>query len=164
MQKHCIEVAKDATDALNPSQVRVHTSGQPVYALSRRLQQMFPDFPGPGKYLPMLRGLFQKNLKQLEKRLLEIHRQFIAGSGLIQCLDQVKDSITGAGNVVVKVSQITSTRYMLHVCLCAEYKVMRVVFDSFESTDDIQDQMEKKLPESPVFHYWKMIFALQILF
>ena len=125
---------------------------------------MFPDFPGPGKYLPMLRGLFQKNLKQLEKRLLEIHRQFIAGSGLIQCLDQVKDSITGAGNVVVKVSQITSTRYMLHVCLCAEYKVMRVVFDSFESTDDIQDQMEKKLPESPVFHYWKMIFALQILF
>ena len=41
MQKHCIEVAKNAIDKLNPGQVIVDTSDQPVYALSRRLQQMF---------------------------------------------------------------------------------------------------------------------------
>ena len=35
MQKHCIEVAKIAIDALNPSQVTVDTSDQPLYALSR---------------------------------------------------------------------------------------------------------------------------------
>ena len=71
--------------------------------------------------------------------------------------------ITGARNVVVSVSQITSARYMLQVCLCAEYKAMRVVFDSCDSTDHIQDWMEKKASESPMFHYWKKIFDLQIL-
>ena len=88
MQKHCIEVAKDATDAPNPSQVRFHTSGQPVYALSRRLQQMFPDSLGPGKYLPMFGGL------HMGKRLLEILEQLIAGSGPGQFLNQAKVSIT----------------------------------------------------------------------
>ena len=157
MQKHCIEVAKNGIDALNPGQVKVDTSDQLVFALSRRLQQMFPDSLGTGKYLPMFGGL------PIEKILLEIHGQFIAGSGLAQFLDQAKVSITEAGNVVVNVSQITSVRYLLQVCLCAEYKAMRVVFDSSESTDDIQDWMEKKASEFPMFHYWKMIFDLQIL-
>ena len=157
MQKHCIEVAKNAIDALNPGQVTVGTSDHLVYALSRRLQQMFPDSPGPGKYLPMLGGL------HIEKFLLEIHGQLIAGSGLAQFLDQAKVSITGARNVVVNVSQITSAQYLLQVCLCTEYKAMRVVFDSSESTNDIQDWMEKKASESPKFHYWKIIFDLQIL-
>ena len=35
MQEYCIEVAKNAIDALNPGQVAVDTSDQPVYALSR---------------------------------------------------------------------------------------------------------------------------------
>ena len=46
-------------------------------------------------------------------------------------------SITGAGNVVVNVSQITSDSYLIQVCFCAEYKAMRVAFDSSESIDDI---------------------------
>ena len=39
----------------------------------------------------------------IEKILLEIHGQFIAGSELAQFLDQAKVSVTGAGNVVVNV-------------------------------------------------------------
>ena len=57
MQKHCIEVAKNGIDALNSGKVTVDTSDQPVYALSGRLQQMFPDSFGPAKYLPMSGGL-----------------------------------------------------------------------------------------------------------
>ena len=74
------------------------TSDQPVCALSRQLQQMFPDSLGPGKYLPMFGGL------HIEKLLLEIHRQLIAGSRLPKFPDQAKISITGARNVVVSVS------------------------------------------------------------
>ena len=85
----------------------VDTSEQPIYTLSKRLQQMFPDSLGPEKYLPMFRGLHIENL------LLEIHGQLIAGSGLAQFLDQAKVSITELGNVVVNVSQITIPRYLL---------------------------------------------------
>ena len=146
MQKLCIKVAKNEIDALNPGQVTIDTSDKPVYpvyALSRRLQQMFPDSLGPGKYLHMFGRLY------IEKLFLEIYGQVIAESGIAQFLDQAKVSITGAGNVVVNVSQITSARYLLQVCLCAEYKAMRVVFDSTESIDDIKDWMEKKHPNLP---------------
>ena len=118
---------------------------------------MFLDSLGPGEYLPMFGGF------HIEIILLEIHGKIIAGSGLAQFLDRAKVSITGVRNVVVNVSQITSARYLLQVCLCAEYKTMRVVFDSSEPTDDIQDWMKKAASESPMFHYWKMIFGLQIL-
>ena len=64
---------------------------------------------------------------------------------------------------MVNVSQIISAPYLLQVCLCTEYKAMRVIFDSSESTDDIQDWTEKKASESPMFHYWKMTFEFQIL-
>ena len=107
MQKHRIEVAENAIGALNHGQATFDTSDQPVYALSRRLQQMFPDSLGPEKYVPMFGGL------HIGKLLLEIHRQLIAG--LSQFLDQAKVSITGAGNVIVNVSQITSARHLLQV-------------------------------------------------
>ena len=123
------------------------TSDQPVCALSKQLQQMFPDSLGPGKYLPMFGGL------HIEKLLLEIHGQLIAGSRLAQFLDQVKVSITRAGIVMVNVSQITSARHLLQVCLCTEYKAMKFAFDSTEFNDDIQDYMEKKASKSPMFHY-----------
>ena len=74
MQKHCIEVAKNAIDKLNPGQVTVNTSDQSVYAFSRRFQQMFSDSLCPRKYPPMFGGLHIQNV------LLEIHGQFFAGS------------------------------------------------------------------------------------
>ena len=73
-----------------------------------------PEYLGPGKYLPMFGGL------QIEKLLLEIQGQLIAGSGLAQFLDQAKVCITGAGNAVVNLSQITSAQYLLEVCLSPE--------------------------------------------
>ena len=99
----------------------------------------------------------------IEKLLLEMYRQLIAGSGLAQLFDQAKVSNTGVGNVAVSLSQITSVRYLFQVCLCTEYKAMRVALDSSESSDDIQDWMEKKASESLMFHYWKVIFDFQIL-
>ena len=157
MQKHCIEVAKNAIDKLNPGQVTTDTSNQSVFAFSRRFQQMFSDSLGSRKYPPMFGGF------HIQKVLLEIHGQFFAGSWLAQFPDQVKASITGAGNVVVNVSQIIRVWYLLQVCFYAEYKTMRVVFESSESTHDILDWMEEKASEYPMIHYWKMIFDLQIL-
>ena len=56
----------------------------------------------------------------------------------------------------------TCFKCLLQVCLCAEYKAMRVVFGSSESTDDFQDWIDKKASESFMFHNWKTTFDLQI--
>ena len=59
----------------------VDTNDQPVYALSRRLQQMFSDSLGPGNHLPMFGGF------HIEKILLEIQEKLVAGSELARLLD-----------------------------------------------------------------------------
>ena len=68
-----------------------------------------------------------------------MHGQLIDGSGLAQFLDLAKLSITGAGNIAVNVPHITSARYVLEVCACAEYKAMKVLYDSFDSGGSISD-------------------------
>ena len=49
-QKHCIEIVDSATTLFNPGQTIVDMSDQPVHAISKRPQQMYPhkfrqDFP-----------------------------------------------------------------------------------------------------------------------
>ena len=53
-QKHCIENVDSVTTLLNPGQKIVDTSDQPVYALSKRLQQIYAHTIGQGKYCPIL--------------------------------------------------------------------------------------------------------------
>ena len=47
MQKHCIEITKAAIDVLNPGQIVVDVSDQPIYTISRILQQHLPNKFGP---------------------------------------------------------------------------------------------------------------------
>ena len=78
---------------LYPGQTIVDTSDQTVvYALSKRLQLMYPHKFGQGKNFPMFGGI------HIDKLLLEIHGQLIAGSGLPRFLNYSKLSITGAEN------------------------------------------------------------------
>ena len=81
MQMHCIEITKAAIEILNPGQPVVDVSDQPIYAISKHLQLIYPDQYGLHKYLPMFGGL------NIEKLLLELHGQIIAGNGLPEILD-----------------------------------------------------------------------------
>ena len=53
----------------------------------------------------------------IEKLLLEIHGQLIDGSGLSELIDVSNVSISGGGNVLVNVPQITSAKYLLQACV-----------------------------------------------
>ena len=118
---------------------------------------MYPHKIGPRTYFPMFGGL------HIEKLLLEIHRQLIAGSGLPQLLNYSKLSIIGAEDIALNVPNITSARYLIQVCLCAEFKAMMLLFENAETILDFEKWMNEKAYESPMFHYWEMKFDLQVL-
>ena len=69
----------------------------------------------------------------IEKLLLEIHGQLIAASVLPRFLNYSKLSITGAGNIALNVPNITSTRYFIQVCLCAEFKARTLLLKNEET-------------------------------
>ena len=118
---------------------------------------MYPHKFGQGKYFPMFDGL------HIEKLLLEIHGQLTAGSGLLWFLNYSKLSITGAGNIALNVRNVTSVYYLIQVCLSAEFKAMMLLLENEEKIIDFKKWMNEKACESPILHYCKMIFDLQVL-
>ena len=100
---------------LNPGQTIVDTSDQTVvYALSKRLQLMYPHKFGQGKNFPMFGGI------HIDKLLLEIHGQLIAGSDFLDFLT-IQNFQSLVLKIALNVPKITSARYLIQVCLCTEF-------------------------------------------
>ena len=88
MQPHLISLAIDYTEHLNPQQVTaVDCSDQPIYALSKINQWLFPKFAFP-RYLPLFGAL------HIEKALLIANGNLTSGTGLNKLLgDQAIETI-----------------------------------------------------------------------
>ena len=86
----------------------------------------------------------------------------VAGSRIPQFLNYSKLSITGAGNIVLNVPNLTSARYLIQVCICAEFKAVMLLLKNEETILDFEKWMDEKAYESPMFYYWKL-FDLQVL-
>ena len=54
---HVMNLSNKITNFLNPSQTPVDTCDQPVYALTKTIQWMYPETLGSRKYLSILGGL-----------------------------------------------------------------------------------------------------------
>ena len=55
--------------------------------------------------------------------------------------------------------QVTLFRFVLY----AEFEAMMILFENEETFLDFKKWMNEKANEFPMFHYWKMIFHLQVL-
>ena len=71
MQSHWMMLNMNSIKVLNPGQIPVDISDQPVYALSKELQFRYPDIFGD--YVPLIGAL------HIEQFLLVIHGQLISG-------------------------------------------------------------------------------------
>ena len=88
-QYHCMEFVEKTTQLLNPGQICVDESDQPVYKLSKKLQWRFPDRFGPEKYICLFGSL------NLEKSILLLCGSLIEGSGLDKIMASCGLSIVG---------------------------------------------------------------------
>ena len=97
---------------------------------------MYPNKFGQRKYCPMFGGL------HIEKLLLEIHGQLIAGSGLPGFLNYLKLSITGPENISLNVPNITNARYLIQAYLCTEFKAIMLLLENEETVLDFEKWMK----------------------
>ena len=89
-------------------------SAQPVYALSKELQFRYPDIFGD--YVPLMGAL------HIEQPFLVIRGKQIAGSGLIEILNQHKFTTIGL-SAVVDVNNIK--RYSVQITLCTLFIIRK---------------------------------------
>ena len=78
----------------------------------------------------------------IEKLLVEIHGQLIAGSELPGFLNNLKLSITGAENIALNVPNTTNAQYLIQACLCAEFKAMMLLLENEETILDFENWMK----------------------
>ena len=84
MIKHSFNVIKRAVHHLNPEQIPVITFDQPLHALAKQIQWIWPDEYGEGKYVVMFGGL---HIEMADLKTLE-DCTWLRGSGWVQALVQ----------------------------------------------------------------------------
>ena len=152
-QAHIMKLNIKWTEILNPGQTPVDVSDQPVYALTKTLQYLFPD--EFGNYFALFGQL------HIEQALLIIHGLLIKGSGLPEILTQNKFSTIGMG-AAVDVNSIKRARYTLQLSLCALFTMLEDAAGENLTNISAYEWLCQKSTESEVFLYWKMVIELEI--
>ena len=153
---HVMNMNKKITNFLNPSQTPVDTCDQPVYALTKTIQWMYPETLGSGKYLSILGGL------HIEQSALAMHSEIIKGSGLERILSSNDLSIIGK-SVEVDETDIKRARYCLQVGAFAVFPKLNDAYVQSNSLLPILDWLEHRSKESEMCFYWKLILDFQVL-
>ena len=155
MQYHCMKIIMQTVNFLNPGQIPVDVSDQPVYALTKELQWRKPEEFGENFYFAMFGGL------HLEHMLLLIHGELIQGSGLYEILHINNLSTIGTG-AVVRANHIKQARYCLQVALCAIYLKLKDALNEEGSAIPPIEWLKSKAKISQMCNYWHIIMKLQI--
>ena len=154
-QFHCMNIIKDTINFINPTQVPIDVSDQPVYALSKEIQLRYPSMFGPDKYVCLLGDL------HIEIELLRIHGEIIKGSGLDSILESSNLSTLGT-STIIDVNNNKRASYCLQVTLCAIYMLLR---DGHLKSNEIStswEWLDERSKNSPMCFYWKIILEFQI--
>ena len=113
-QYHCMETVEKTTQLLNPDQICVDESDQPVYKLLKELRWGFPDRVDPEKYFCLFGSL------HLEKSILLLCGSLIEGSGLDKIMASCGLSIVGTDSLV-SVNHIKRVRYCIQIAACVMF-------------------------------------------
>ena len=116
-QYHCMKIFEKTTLLLNPGQIFVDESDQPVYRLLKELQWRFSDRFGTEKYFCLLGSL------HLEISILLLCGLLIEGSGLDKIMASCGLSIVGRDSLV-SVNPIKRASYCIQVAICVMFSLL----------------------------------------
>ena len=151
-QYHCIEIVERTTQLLNPGQICVHESDQPVYKLSKELQWRFPDRFGHDKYFCLFVSL------HLAKSILLLCGSLIKGSGLDKIMTSCGLLIVGTTSKVL-VNHIKRARYYIQVSACVMFSLSKwEKWWQRPCTAMVKNQSE----EREMCHNWYIIIGLML--
>ena len=153
MQYHCMKLNQATTNAVNPGQTPVDVSDQPVYALTKEIQWMYPQ--QFWNYFPLMGAL------HMEQTFLACHGQWIEGSGLHEILSASKFTLIGTG-AIIDANHIKRARYCVQVAVCALYGKLKDAVKKNGSSLSPLDWLKSKVHESDMCRYWNYVLHMQI--
>ena len=157
MQHHLISLCIDYTKTINPFQTTaVDCSDQPIFALSKINQWMFPKKFCMPKYFPLFGSL------HIEKAILTANGNLIGGIGLKEILgDRTLDTI-GISTASIDVNHIHKARYSVQLSVVAIYAALKDAHRKSTCSKPLMEWANDVAKSNIMFKYWLQIFNIQI--
>ena len=131
-----MKTAKGYTYFLNPSQTTVGSSDQPLFAIKKKLQWLFPlEFP-ISEYFPFM------GCMHIEQQCLLIVGQLISGIGLEDILVSADIDIVGLKNALCDANNIKKARYAIQILTVCMYNQLTEAHKNSESNLNLTDWAE----------------------
>ena len=160
MVKHTMKVTKRAVDSLNKNQIPVITADQPVYALGKQVQWLFPHYYGEDKFVIMMGGL------HIEMATLSMIGDWLEGSGWSDLITTAQVFTSGTSEALLSAFHVKKSRYAHQVSVAALHLLLKTAYEkrqtaeSEESFDSWVDSARKK---SAQFEYAFVTYELELL-
>ena len=142
-----MEIVEKTTQLLNPGQICVDESDQPVYKLSKELQWRFPDRFGPEKYFCLFGSL------HLGKSVLLLCGLLIGESGVDKIMASCGLSIVGTDSLV-SVNHIKRARYCIQVAACVMFSLLTSAQEKSGDKGPVLQWLKNQSEKSEMCHYW----------
>ena len=161
MVKHCMIVIMRAHLFTNPGETPWVTADQPLFALFKTIQWLFPDILGEEHIVGVLGAL------HTEKAAWTCVGQVEDGCGSTALLAEAEVTTIGVADSCLHCAHISRSRYINTVTACVLYKMLREAYDSYL---DIPSDTEKlafgewcDVQQSPMFRYHYFLLECKLL-
>ena len=153
MVRHCTQLFKEITEKLNPGQQPVITADQPVYALGKQVQWMFP-----AEFIDIV---WMMGPLHIEMAFLNVLGDWLSGSGW--CIIFEKSNVSTAGKIesFLKGNHVKRSRYAHQLSLASLVKLAKIAFDKqtvHTSYNDWKNSLSKKCATA---NYWFTVIDLE---
>ena len=158
MIKHGLDILKEITNYLNPSQIPVLTGDCPIFAICKYIQWKWPDMYGEEKLVVMFGGL------HLEKSLWNCLGDLLEGSGWTAAIVQANIATSGTADSFLKAAHITKTQHIHQVTTMALAKLQKDAFiATSDGTVDFETWRKLMVQQCPTFQFWDLIKQTELL-
>ena len=162
MMKHAMHLTMQGTEALNPGQSPVLGADQPLYAIAKQLQWMFPDTLGEDKVVLMMGAL------HIEDKMHQMIGKLLRDSGWSNILTQAQVLTSGRAQSVLDEHHIKRTRYAHQVSVMGLYMLRQKSYSTYCSSvqgppESLEIWSERLRTDNPMFMFWSTVMDLELL-
>ena len=159
-----MDVIRQAVRVVNRNQVPVITLDQPLYAIAKQIQWIWPDQYGEEKFVVVLGGL------HIEMSAFKLLGDWLEDSGWIDVIVQAKVASPGIADSFLKASHLTKTRHAHQVTASSLYILLRRSYESYtmslmpeESPLTFEEWCCQRSQDIPQFNFWYTTLRLELL-
>ena len=153
--RHCMDIIKKLLAYLNPGQSTVITGDQPVYAIGKQVQWMYPDV-----YKDCL---WMMGPLHIEMAYMCALGDWLDGSGWIDIFQKANINTPGRIESFLKGSNVKRSRYAHQVSLSSLVAISRKAFESQEEIASYDDWKNEQRKKSINAQFWFTVIEMEIL-